>query len=218
MRLSREDDTTLVLPNEHGIDVRVFANKDVSIEQNAVDELSELLDITQTIERIQDTDPEFFDDDDPRIMRVAVTPDFHKGRGTPIGMAMLTKGFIVPQTIGADINCGMRLYVTDASEDKIRACVDDLAARIRHVFFQGGRQLPMRRAQREAMLQYGLAGLLETRHMAEGKGLWSYFDASVQEKEAPYAYKEVGAVTATPAESNIARVVAELEPILTVKG
>src|SRR6516225_9877198 len=47
-------------------------------------------------------------------MRLAVGfPDLHPGKGSPVGAAFVTEGFIYPYLIGGDIGCGMALFQTD---------------------------------------------------------------------------------------------------------
>lgn len=116
-------------------------------------------------------------------MQVAVTPDFHKGAGIPIGTTLLTRGFVLPQAIGKDINCGMRMYVTDLDEDAVRARLPALRKAIRHVYFFGGRQLPLTPRQKKALLQNGLQGLLDRHRETAGEGLWRYYDASQQQRD-----------------------------------
>jgi hypothetical protein len=77
--MNRISAVELSLPNTHGIPVRVFANEAVRVEKAAVDELSGLLELQETVNRIAATDPDFFDTPNPGIVEVAVTPDFHKG-------------------------------------------------------------------------------------------------------------------------------------------
>lgn len=52
-----------------------------------------------------------------------MTPDFHKGAGIPIGTVLMTEGFVIPQAMGNDINCGMRLYTTDLKEEELESCL-----------------------------------------------------------------------------------------------
>ncbi len=47
-------------------------------------------------------------------VRLAVGfPDLHPGKGTPVGAAFVTAGFIYPYLIGGDIGCGMALFRTE---------------------------------------------------------------------------------------------------------
>jgi tRNA-splicing ligase RtcB len=56
---------------------------------------------------------------------------------------MFTRGFVLPQAIGKDVNCGMKLYTTNLTEEQILKNIDNLEKNIRHIFFEGGRDIPM---------------------------------------------------------------------------
>src|SRR5947209_8725794 len=111
-RLERLDATRLRVLNPHDVNATVFANDEVPVEKAAVAELLTMLQLQETVERIAEKSRDSFDID-PAIDRVVITPDFHKGAGIPVGTVLATRGFLVPQAIGNDINCGMRLHVTD---------------------------------------------------------------------------------------------------------
>jgi tRNA-splicing ligase RtcB len=165
------------------VPVRFFRNEEVKFENNALDELQRLLLLSDTINNVKACDSNFFADKNASIVEVAITPDFHKGAGIPIGTVMLTQGLIVPQAIGNDVNCGMRLYTTDLTEDKVKANLHPLEKKMRHIFFEGGRDIPMTRVQREALFREGLLGILETSNLSRGKGLWDYYNFEQQEED-----------------------------------
>jgi len=178
-RLSRIDSCRVAIANRHGIDATLFANTEVPVELAAVDELVTMLDLAETVDRFASLEPESFDVP-PEIEKVAVTPDFHKAGGIPVGTILATRGFMVPQAIGNDINCGMRLHTTGLSVETVKSRLDELEHRLRHVFFTGGRNLPMTRLQREALLRDGLGGLVESTPRGCDEGLWRCFhDAEV---------------------------------------
>ena len=55
-------------------------------------------------------------------MRLAVgLPDLHPGKGSPIGAAYATDGWIYPALVGNDIGCGIGLWHTKLDGKKIRA-------------------------------------------------------------------------------------------------
>ncbi|MDE6674935.1 MAG: RtcB family protein, partial [Acetatifactor sp.] len=64
----------------------------------------------------------------------------------------------------------------------IQEKLPDLARKIRHTFFEGGRQIPMTGRQRQALFRYGLEGLLETNNDSKKSGLWRYYQPQTQEK------------------------------------
>lgn len=150
-------------------------------DKKALDELREMTALEETIERLAVV-PGFFDGGGQGIEKIILTPDFHKGAGIPIGTVMMTKGFAVPQAMGNDINCGMRFYTTDLSEEQILANLPELTKKVRHIFFEGGRQIPMTGRQRDALFRYGLEGLLETYNDSKKSGLWRYYQPDTQEK------------------------------------
>ena len=150
-------------------------------EKSAVAELYQMTALEETLARLAAA-AGFFQGGRQQIERIILTPDFHKGAGIPIGTVMMTKGFAVPQAMGNDINCGMRFYTTDLSEEKIEEKLPELTGRIRRIFFEGGRQIPMTGRQRQALFRYGLEGLLETCHDGQQRGLWRYYQPRIQER------------------------------------
>lgn len=173
-RLSRLDPNRVRIDNPYGIDAVLFANSEVPVEPAAVTELVRMLDLSRTVERFAELSPDSFQDA-PEVKQVAVTPDFHKARGIPVGTVMATRGFLVPQTIGNDVNCGMRLHLTSLREEDLAGRTDALETAFRHLFFEGGRNIPMTREQREALFTGGLAGLLEATPRSLTEGVWSLF-------------------------------------------
>ncbi|MDE5824064.1 MAG: RtcB family protein, partial [Lachnospiraceae bacterium] len=141
--------------------ISCYLPEDAAPDKNAMAELHQMTALEETLERLSAVSG-YFQADEPRIEKIILTPDFHKGAGIPIGTVMMTKGFAVPQAMGNDINCGMRFYTTNLSEEKIQEKLPELTKKIRHIFFEGGRQIPMTGRQRQALLRYGLEGLLET--------------------------------------------------------
>ncbi len=173
-RLTRVSSGEVKINNSYGIDARLFAKENVPIESAAVTELLEMLELQKTISDFSALSPESFNVP-PEIKQIAVTPDFHKAKGIPVGTVLATKGFVVPQAVGKDINCGMRMHLTSISKDQIEGKLDELENIFRHIFFEGGRNIPMSGLQREALFRNGLAGLLDSTPRTMNEGLWSLF-------------------------------------------
>jgi tRNA-splicing ligase RtcB len=177
-RLQRETPYSLVLPNEWGVPTRVCANDRIQLEEDAVDELLGVLSTQKTLEMLLRVAPGFLAAEiDPRILEVSVSPDFHKGKGVPIGTVIAARGFVLPQAIGSDVNCGMRLMTTSWNADRLRANLDAIEKKLRYVFFEGGRDLPMTPGQRQALVRRGIPGLIDSLPAAKDKGIWRYFNA-----------------------------------------
>lgn len=97
-----------------------------------------------------------------RVCQVCATPDFHAGHLVPVGAVVATTtDLVVPQAIGTDINCGMRLHVTDLDVDAFAAGKEALVERLRGDLLLGTRDLPMTPASMAAMFDEGCIGWLE---------------------------------------------------------
>ena len=182
-RLKRLDDHRLSVHNDFEIPVTLFAGEDVPVESAAVDELESVLSLSETATSLAAHAPSLFDAD-PHVDRVAITPDFHKGAGIPIGTVLRSTGFAVPAAIGNDINCGMRLHVTGLDAERVRGELDAIETRLRHLFFEGGRSIPMTRVQRASLFQEGLTGLRNTVPASQTEGLWRAFHELSDEEHA----------------------------------
>ena len=179
-RVTRVDDVRLDIANPFDIPIQLFANNAVPLERKAIDELLRLLEVQATLERLQAVNPERFSND-ARLNRVVLTPDFHKAQGIPVGTVLETQGFLIPQAIGNDINCGMRLHVTNVSPETVLENLDRLEQRLRHLFFGGGRNIPMTGFQRQALLTGGLEGLANAVPSSQTEGLWRYWHQDINQ-------------------------------------
>ncbi|MEV4518555.1 RtcB family protein [Dactylosporangium sp. NPDC049525] len=174
-RLIRTDDSWLTLPNPHGVPVEICAGAGVPIESAAVDELLTVLETEATLRTLAAATPGLAVE--PRIDRVVCTPDFHKGAGIPIGTVLRTTGALIPQAVGNDINCGMRVEATSLTVDRVRPHLDRLERHLRHLFFEGGRRIGLTAEHREGLLRDGLPGLLAAGVPGTDDGAWGQVSA-----------------------------------------
>lgn len=158
----------------------IFANEKVPIEPAAVRELNSMLTLHETVEAVHAVMPDRFAEV-PLIRNVALTPDFHKASGIPVGTVLETSGFVVPQAIGNDINCGMRMHRTNLAADEVTQRADELETACRSMFFEAGRRIPMAWEHREAMLLSGIEGLFDVVDASFDEGMWSYFHRTDRE-------------------------------------
>lgn len=182
----RLDAVRVHLRNPHHIPATLFASDQVPIERDGIEQALGLLDVQRTIERLRAHEANFFGELEPAIERLVLTPDFHPGGGgIPVGSVLATRGFILPQAVGNDICCGMRLLVIKGvSRHELARNEQAILSRLRQIFFEGQRDIAMSPLQREAMLREGLVGLLETfdprRTHSAG---WSGYDRAAQERD-----------------------------------
>ena len=113
----RLDENTLQIEGE--VPTRIFANEQVPVEDAAVEELLGLLELRKTATAMYEVEPGLFSEP-PTVEQVSLSPDFHKGAGIPIGTTMLTRGMVIPQAVGNDINCGVRFQ--GATLSHVRGC------------------------------------------------------------------------------------------------
>lgn len=161
------------------IDITLFANERVFLDPASVDEIVAFAGLGDTLAALNASG--FFGDAPAHVARIVLTPDFHRGAGIPVGTVLDARGFVLPKAVGTDIGCGMRLLATDVTEAEFARLGDNLDARLRHIFFEGGRDIPMSAAHRAAIFRDGLQGLMHCPH--PGEGLWRYWDARAQEAD-----------------------------------
>lgn len=179
--------------NALGLDVRYFANPDVYVEKVAFEQLFEFLDVHRAVREVQSAPKlagRFFGDAPVGLDKVVLTPDFHKGSLVPVGTVARAQHFCIPQAIGNDICCGMRLLVTDLPAEALDPYWPDIQKRLRAIFFAGERNIPMSPRQREAMLREGLPGLVETAADNEKTGIWTRFDRQAERENLARAYDD----------------------------
>ena len=97
-----------------------------------------------------------------RTLAARATPDFHAGAHVPVGAVVATSpDMLVPEAIGTDINCGMRLHVVDLGLDRFMSRKAQLIADLRGDLLLGTRDLPMRSAALAALYRAGAPAWLE---------------------------------------------------------
>lgn len=189
-----EDAACLRVENPLGLDVRLFANPDVPFERESFEQLFDFLDVARAVFDVREAEKRgasaFFGDADAGIDRVVLTPDFHKGSLVPVGTVARARHLCIPQAIGNDVCCGMRLLVTDLPAEALEPHWAAIQKRLRAIFFAGERDIPMSPRQREAVLRDGLAGLVRTAADNAGTGVWKRFDRRAAEDDLSRAHAE----------------------------
>jgi tRNA-splicing ligase RtcB len=97
-----------------------------------------------------------------RVCAACATPDFHPGALVPVGAVIATTlDMVIPQAIGTDIQCGMRMHVLDLGLDAFLARKSEWIELLKGDLLLGTRDLPMRVATVRAMLDGGAMAWLE---------------------------------------------------------
>jgi len=170
--------------NPQGLDVKLFANSEVLLEKDGFVQLFDFLDVARAVADVRKAEAKggsiYFGDVPAGIDKVVLTPDFHKGSFVPVGVALRANHFVIPQAVGNDVGCGMRLLVTDIPVEALDPYWPDIQKRLRAIFFAGERNIPMSPRQREAVLRDGIPGLLRYAEDNEKTGIWTRFDRAAE--------------------------------------
>lgn len=134
----------------------LFANKQVPVDTNSIKEAILFSKLKETLDLINNSNKshDFFADIPGNFDKIVLTPDFHKGAGIPVGTVFQSNGFVLPKAVGNDIACGMQLITLDLKEENLD--LDSLSSILRHMFFEGGRNIALTAKQRLAVLRQGI--------------------------------------------------------------
>ena len=104
----------------------------------------------------------------PGVVKHALAmPDMHEGYGFPIGGVVATeykKGVISPGGVGFDINCGVRLLISEYKEEEIRSYLEKIAKEIQKEVPSGlgrGHQKKVSFVEIEKILKKGAKRIVE---------------------------------------------------------
>lgn len=95
------------------------------------------------------------------VCHACATPDIHPGSLVPVGAVIASADLVIPQAIGTDINCGMRLHVADLGVDTFLAKKEAFVQRLRGDLLLGTRDLPMSTDALRGMFDHGAGGWLD---------------------------------------------------------
>ncbi|ORD94250.1 RTCB [Enterospora canceri] len=100
-------------------------------------------------------------------LRIVGLPDMHPGYSFPIGTVVampLEGGFIAPEGVGYDINCGVRVLRTNLTYEQIASKLNSIISEMHEFIPSGTRRSSLRlsQAQMKAVLSRGIAGLVGT--------------------------------------------------------
>lgn len=91
------------------------------------------------------------------VCKACATPDFHPGSTVPVGSILVTShDLVVPQAVGTDINCGMRLHVLDLTLDQFLSKKAQLVNLLKGDLLEAARNVPTSPAAMTALFQDGL--------------------------------------------------------------
>ena len=96
------------------------------------------------------------------VCRVCATPDFHPGdAGIAIGSVTESEHILMPQAVGVDICCGMRMHVTNLTVDQFLSKKEAFVAKTKGDYLLGTRDVSMSAGAMSAMFESGLLGWVD---------------------------------------------------------
>jgi tRNA-splicing ligase RtcB len=94
--------------------------------------------------------------DGARVCRACATPDFHPGdSGVAIGSVVESDTLLLPQAVGTDINCGIRLHALGLPLDRFLTRKEALVAKLRDDLLLGTRDVVHDAATMRGLLEAG---------------------------------------------------------------
>jgi tRNA-splicing ligase RtcB len=104
------------------------------------------------------------------VCKACSTPDFHPGTIAPVGTIVATDGdFVIPQAIGTDINCGMRLISTGVTKKHAFEFKGEIVKRLRRVLLENERNIPLSPHSFRTLFDNGPSEFIDT---LPALGLW----------------------------------------------
>ncbi|BCQ62864.1 hypothetical protein PBOI14_46140 [Pseudomonas sp. Boi14] len=112
------------------------------------------------------------------------TPDFHTGSPIPVGSVIVTShDMVVPQAIGTDINCGMRLHKLGLNYEQFMAQKAKWTALVRGDLLEGTRNIPTSPTAMSALFASGLGDFWAQVQQQDPIGLFAGADFAQLQRE-----------------------------------
>ena len=142
--ISRVNGNTLSVSslNRAGLGASILLPESFPIEEKAVLQLLDFAGVSHP--------------DGGEVRCACATPDFHAGSGIPVGAVIVTSpDMVIPQSIGTDINCGMRLHRLGVHYDAFLARKAEWVERVRGDLLGGTRNIPTAPGEMTALFEGG---------------------------------------------------------------
>jgi tRNA-splicing ligase RtcB (3'-phosphate/5'-hydroxy nucleic acid ligase) len=164
-------DENRILIDTPQMDITLFANEDVYVDNASINEITSFIKIINTISNLKNGT---FLSSRANLNKLILTPDFHKAAGIPVGTVAETEDIVIPKAVGNDIGCGVLYIMTDVTGVEFASLGKLLDEHLRYIFFEGGRNIPLSKEQRQAIFLSGIPGLYSVPHSDDG--IWKYWN------------------------------------------
>lgn len=156
--------------NDVGLESKILMPDTFPIEEKAIHQLMDFAKIQHP--------------DGGHVKCSCATPDFHTGSTIPVGSVVVTShDMVIPQAIGTDINCGMRLHKLDLTYDKFMANKEQWVKKLKGDLLEGTRNIPVTPYAMKALFDNGVGDFFETMKNSKQEGIFQKIDYQQIEKE-----------------------------------
>ena len=145
--------------NTYGLESKILLPENFEIEEKAIKQLMDFASIEHP--------------DGGHVKCSCATPDFHTGTTVPVGSVVVTdKSMVIPQAIGTDINCGMRLHKLDLTYDKFLAKKDLWIKKLKGDLLESTRNIPVTPLSMKSLFEEGIGGFFDEMKRSKKEGIF----------------------------------------------
>lgn len=163
--IQRENNNVLSIKslNDEGLESKILLPENFAIEEKAIHQLMDFAKIQHP--------------DGGHVKCSCATPDFHTGTTVPVGSVVVTThDMVIPQAIGTDINCGMRLHKLDLTYDKFLENKELWVKKLKGDLLEGTRNIPVTPHAMKALFDNGIGDFFEVMEKSKKEGIFSQID------------------------------------------
>ncbi len=170
--IQRENNNVLSIKsiNDVNLESKILLPEDFAIEEKAIQQLMDFAKIQHP--------------DGGHVKCSCATPDFHTGSTIPVGSVVVTThDMAIPQAIGTDINCGMRLHKLDLTYDKFLENKDLWVNKLKGDLLEGTRNIPVTPHSMKALFDNGIGDFFEVMKNSKKEGIFNKINYNQVESE-----------------------------------
>lgn len=146
--------------NKEGMESKILLPESFKIEEKAVQQLVSFSNV--------------YHPSGGHIKCACATPDFHTGSPVPVGSVLVSShDMVIPQAIGTDINCGMRLHKLDLTYEQLLAKKDILVNKLKGDLLEGTRNIPVTPLAMKSLFENGVGEFFDVMKNSKKEGLFS---------------------------------------------
>lgn len=172
LNIERENNNVLSVKsvNDLNLESKILLPENFAIEEKAIHQLMDFAKIQHP--------------DGGHVKCSCATPDFHTGSMIPVGSVVVTThDMVIPQAIGTDINCGMRLHKLDLTYDDFLKNKDIWVKKLKGDLLEGTRNIPVSPYAMKSLFEDGVGAFFDVMKNSKKEGIFNAIDYQQTERE-----------------------------------